>query len=404
MKRLFIYFFCFVGVLFAADVCLAQSARSYMDLDSDWRFSRGDFSTAMMPAFDDSGWRRLNLPHDWSIEGPFDASYGSGTGYAPGGIGWYRKHFNLDKAHKGRLAAVEFDGIYNNSEVWINGQYVGGRPYGYSSFQCDLTPYLKFGKDENVIAVRVDHTRLPDSRWYTGSGIYRHVRLRITDKLRIGRWGTYVTSPQVNENVATIRIETAVENDSADRKPFSLQSEILAPDGRVADSRVTSGIVEAGGKKTLVQQFSISPPRLWSLEEPLLYTLVSRLNAESKLIDETSTSFGIRTIRFDADKGFFLNGKSIKLKGVCIHHDAGCLGAAVPDKVLERRLRLLMELGVNAIRTSHNPPAPELLDFCDRLGLLVMDEALDEFTPGQKQMGGGLERGRAGKIRLQRDL
>ena len=181
----------------------AESTRTYIDMDSDWLFSRGDFPAGAMPAFDDSGWRKLNLPHDWSIEGPFDASLGSATGYAPGGIAWYRKHFKLDAAHKGNAVAVEFDGIYNNSEVWINGQFVGRRPYGYSSFQCDLTPYLKFGKEENILAVRVDHTRLPDSRWYTGSGIYRHVRLRINDKLHIGHWGVFVSAPQIKEDIAT---------------------------------------------------------------------------------------------------------------------------------------------------------------------------------------------------------
>ena len=388
----------FVGLLLTANICMAASPRSYIDLDPDWRFSLGDFSSAALPEFDDSVWRQVNVPHDWSVEGPFDASLGSATGFAPGGIAWYRKHFKLDPAQKGKAIAIEFDGIYANSEVWINGQFVGGRPYGYSSYQCDLTPYLKFGSNENVVAVRVDHTRLPDSRWYTGSGIYRHVRLRVTDKLRIGHWGTYVTTPQVSADVATMRVETTVENASGGKKSFFIQSDIIAPDGRVVASRTTSGTVDADARQPLVQQISIKSPKLWSLETPALYTLVSRMTVESKVTDETSTPFGIRTTKFDPDKGFFLNGKALKIKGVCIHHDAGSLGAAVPEKVLERRLRLLMELGVNAIRTSHNPPAPELLDMCDRLGLLVKDEALDEFTPGKNKWMAGWNSGSPGRF------
>lgn len=398
MKKCLTWAICFAGMLLITNICLAASTRTYMNVDSDWRFSRGDFASGAMPAFDDSEWRKVNLPHDWSIEGPFDASLGSATGYAPGGIAWYRKHFKLDPAHKGKAVAIEFDGIYNNSEVWINGQYVGGRPYGYSSFQCDLTPYLKFDKDENVIAVRVDHTRLPDSRWYTGSGIYRHVRLRINDKLHIGYWGTFVSTPHVKEDTATVRVETTVENNSGNRKGFSLQTEIVAPNGRVLDSRTTLGTVDNDAKQTLVQPFSINRPQLWSLESPALYTVNTSLSVKSAVIDETSTPFGIRSTKFDPDKGFFLNGKSIKLKGVCIHHDAGSMGAAVPEKVLERRLRLLKELGINAIRTSHNPPAPELLDMCDRLGLLVKDEAIDEFTPGKNKWVAGWNAGTPGRF------
>jgi beta-galactosidase len=399
MKKCLTWSLCFTGMLLIANICLAESARKYLDFDPDWLFSRGDFSSSAMPAFDDSGWRKLNLPHDWSVEGPFDASLGSATGYAPGGIAWYRKHFKLDSAYKGKAVAIEFDGVYNNAEVWINGQFAGRRPYGYSSFHLDLTPYLKFDKkDENVLAVRVDHTRLPDSRWYTGSGIYRHVRLRINDKLHIGRWGVFVSTSQIKGDVATVRIETTVENDSGNKKGFSLQSEIVGPDGRFVDSRTSLGTVDNDSKQTLVQQFSIDRPKLWSLDSPLMYTVNTSLNVGSKAIDGTSTPFGIRSAKFDPDKGFFLNEKPLKIKGVCIHHDAGCLGAAVPEKVLERRLRLLQDLGVNAIRTSHNPPAPELLDLCDRLGLLVMDEAFDEFTPGKNKWVSGWNAGLPGRF------
>jgi beta-galactosidase len=386
--------------------------RTYVDFDFDWRFSlvpsvvvgKGDFPTAVMPAFDDSTWRKVNLPHDWSIEGPLSPEYSSGTGFVPGGIGWYRKHFKLDPNNKEKIVTIEFDGVYNNSSVWINGIFVGTRPYGYSSFKYDLTPYLKFGADpatarsavtsENIVAVRVDHSKIADSRWYTGSGIYRHVRLCITDKLRISDFGSYVTTPEINEDSAVIRIETTVRNGYNQPKSFSIQSDIITIEGRIVGSLTTSGTIDAEAEQTFTQRIKIDHPQLWSLESPNLYTIKSTLKVNasptgSKIVDETTTVFGIRTIQFDPNKVFLLNGKQLKIKGVCLHHDAGCLGAAVPQKVLERRLRLLKELGVNAVRTSHNPPAPELLDICDRLGLLVKDEAFDEFTPPKNKWVSG---------------
>ncbi len=257
---------------------------------------------------------------------------------------------------------------------------------------------MKFGKEENVLAVRVDHTRLPDSRWYTGSGIYRHVRLLINDKIHIGNWGLFVYTPQIKEGLATVRVETTVENNSGNKKGFSLQSEVLGPGGRHIDSRTSLGTVDNDNTQSIKHQIPIDSPKLWSLESPQLYTLVSTLSVGSKVIDETRTTFGIRSVKFDPNKGFLLNGTSLKIKGVCIHHDAGCLGAAVPEKVLERRLRLLKDLGVNAIRTSHNPPAPELLNLCDRLGLLVMDEAFDEFTPGKNKWITGWNNGLPGRF------
>lgn len=366
-------------------VVLSNSPRTSIDFDRDWCFSKTDPATAAMPAFDDSAWRRLNLPHDWSIEEAFNPNFASGTGFLPGGIGWYRKHFHLDPFVRGKIVTIEFDGIYNHSEIWLNGNFVGGRPYGYSSFECDLTPCLKFGTNENVITVRVDHSRFADSRYYTGSGIYRHVRLRITEPLHIAWWGTFVTTPEVSQESTVIQIQTSVVNLSGVSRNFSLQSEIIAPDGNAVGGLTTTGGLENETNQSLTQKVRIAHPQLWSLETPRLYTLKSRLSADSNTVDETTTTFGVRSLRFDPDKGFCLNDKALKIKGVCIHHDAGCLGAAVPDKVLERRLRALKEVGANAIRTSHNPPAPELLDLCDRLGLLVMDEAFDEFTPGKNK-------------------
>lgn len=376
---------------------LAGAAPQGDAFDFNWRFCKGDFPAAMMPGFDDSAWRTVHLPHDWSIEGPFGAEYASGTGYAPGGIAWYRKHFTLDAGQQDKLVVVEFDGVYQNSEVWINGQFVGRRPYGYSSFQYDVTQHLRFGDRDNVIAVRVDHTKFADSRWYTGSGIYRHVRLRITDKLHVGPWDVYVTTPEVDEHSAVIRAETVVRNDHDEARSFVLESSIAAPDGHVAASLSSSGTVEAHTQQTLVPQIKIPDPQRWSIETPHLYTLRSTLKVGADVVQEMTTPFGIRTIRFDPNRGFFLNGQAVKIKGVCLHHDAGCLGAAVPDKVLERRLQLMKDLGANAIRTSHNPPAPELLDLCDRLGLLVKDEAFDEFTPPKNKWVEGWNAGEPSK-------
>ncbi len=375
-----------------APAAAAAGGRIVLDFDDDWRFSKGDFATAMVPAFDDSAWKPVNLPHDWSSDGPFSADYASGTAFAPGGIGWYRKHFKRDPAETNKLVAIEFDGVYDYAEVWLNGHFLGGRPYGYSSFECMLTPLVRFGAD-NVLAVRVDHSRFADSRWYTGSGIYRHVRLRLMDKLRIARWGVYVTTPEITLAATTVRTETKIENSTGHEQSLTLQSELLAPDGRSVAELSTSDTLADATNTTFIQQIRFASPQLWFPDSPVLYTLKSRLRSGTAVVDETTTPFGIRKLRFDADKGFFLNGVAMKLKGVCIHHDAGCLGAAVPDKVLERRLRILKEVGVNAIRSSHNPPAPELLDFCDRLGFLVMDEAFDEFTPGKNKWVTGRNNG-----------
>ncbi len=387
------------ATLLAADTPVpasAVSSRLVLAWDTGWLFSRSDSAMAMAPAFNDAGWRKVRAPHDWSMEEPFRAEYGSGNGYAAGGVGWYRKHFALDPAQADRLVTVEFDGVYDHTEVWINGHFAGARPYGYSSFHVDLTRHVRFDGD-NVLAVRVDHSRYADSRFYTGSGIYRHVRLSLTDKLHVGQWGTFVSTPKVSDDAALVRVETTVVNAAAERREFDLQSEVIAADGRMVASRATTSQLAAGQSLALRQELDLAAPQRWSLETPALYTLRNRVSVAGVVVDETSTPFGIRTLVFDPDKGFLLNGRPVKLKGVCIHHDAGSLGAAVPDQVLERRLRRLRDLGVNAIRTSHNPPAPELLDLCDRLGLLVQDESFDEFTPTKKKWIAGWNVGEPGK-------
>ncbi len=359
----------------------AVPARVTEDFDADWRFSRGDFATAMMPAFDDARWQPVEVPHDWSSDGPFSPDWASGTGYAPGGVGWYRKHFSLPEDFSNRVVWVEFDGVYDFSEVWINGQFVGGRPYGYSSFACELTPFVRWGGD-NVLAVRVDHSRFADSRYYTGSGIERNVRLVVADPLHFVRDGIFIFTPRVSENSAAVRVQMAVTNESPDSCEASLETTLLAPDGAVAARSARIQIpVRPGSALQRELRLTVRRPQLWSPDTPCLYRAVTRLMSGGRVLDEVTNVFGIREFHFDANTGFWLNGKNFKIKGVCLHDDAGAIGAAVPAGVWRRRLLALREIGANAIRTAHNPPDPVLLDLCDQLGFLVMDEAFDEFTP-----------------------
>ncbi len=363
-------------------ISMASAERIVRRLDFGWKFIKGDPAGAQGPAYDDSGWRDVQIPHDWSIEGPYDANWASATAYLPAGTGWYRKTFELDKTLHGKFISIEFDGVYNNAEVWINGHFLGQRPFGYIGFQYDLTPYVLFGQEQkNVLAVRVDHSQFADSRWYTGSGIYRYVRLCITDPVRIAHWGTFVSVPKADPQKAEIQIETTVENRGGQRQTITLLSEIIAPDGKLAASVVSSRTIEAGKTSIFEQTAAVSNPALWDVDNPNLYTLKAALSIDGKPADTLETPFGVRWFRFDPNEGFFLNGRNLKLKGVCLHHDAGPVGAAVPEKMWVRRLKALKEIGCNAIRCSHNPPAPEFLDLCDRMGFLVMDEAFDEFTP-----------------------
>jgi beta-galactosidase len=354
-------------------------------LNFNWRFHLGEAFGAYNPGFDDSEWRLLNVPHDWSIEGKFDSLNASCTGFLPGGIGWYRKEFNLPETYKSKQIEIQFDGVYQNSEVWINGHYLGKRPYGFISFYYNLTPYLNLGNEENVIAVRVDHTHIADARWYTGSGIYRNVWLYITDQIYITRWGTYVTTPEVNKDSAQVRIITSIENNSSNKKSVILKSIIKDGDGNIAGQASSNIPFQPGTKYDYDQDINIKQPVLWSLNNPYLYSVISEVYNEGQLLDRDSVSFGVRTFRFDAETGFYLNGESTLIKGVCLHNDAGALGAAVPKREWERRLLLMKEMGANAVRTSHNPPAPEFLDLCDQMGFLVMDEAFDEWEIGKKK-------------------
>jgi len=348
------------------------------DFNSGWLFCLGDDPSAARYDYDDTGWRRLNLPHDWAIEGEFskDNPSGTGGGALPGGIAWYRKSFVVKESDKGKRLNIDFDGAYMNSSVYINGHLLGTRPYGYISFGYDLTPYVKWGK-KNVIAVRVDNAEQPNSRWYSGCGIYRNVWLTKLNPVHIARWGTYVTASEVTKNSASLNIRTKIQNESEVNAPVKLTSELINADGVVIANHSTSQHIIKGKEVEVSQQFVVKNPQLWSVDHPYLYTIRTKVIKGGVAIDNYDTPTGIRSFRFDARKGFILNEESLKINGVCMHHDLGCLGAAVNTRAIERQLQLLKEMGCNGIRCSHNPPAPELLDLCDRMGFIVMDEAFD---------------------------
>lgn len=354
--------------------------RQKVNFDFDWKFSKGDFPEAAKKMYDDSSWQDINVPHDWSISGPFlkENPAGNVGAYAPGGIGWYRKKFALSKTDSVSKVTVEFGGIYMNSEVWINGHYLGKRPYGYISFHYDLTPFLNFGSD-NVLSVRVDNSKEPSARWFTGSGIYRHVWLVKTNKLHIGRYGVYVTTSSLSKDVAKVEIKTAVENDLNDPKEFTLINKVYDSQNQLIVQRKSTTKVLGNEKQEIVQNITVDAPKLWSPENPYLYTVKTEVKLNDEVVDEVFTNMGIRDFNFSSENGFTLNGENIKLKGVNNHSDLGALGAAMNDKVLERRLKILKDMGCNAIRTAHNPPSEVLLDLCDKMGFMVMDEAFDEW-------------------------
>ena len=357
----------------------SSGLRERLSFNDDWCFSLGDDSLASQLDYADSGWRVLNLPHDWAIEGDFskDNPSGTGGGALPGGIGWYRKTFTPKNADKEKHFRIEFDGVYMNSEVFINGTLLGKRPYGYISFSYDLTPYLKWG-EKNVIAVRVDNAEQPNSRWYSGCGIYRNVWLVKTGDIRVAQWGTQVTTTDVEAQMASLKVVTTVENAGKDTNAeVSVRSVMQDAEGNEV-ARAESSLNAIAGKTVDVSQnLKIESPRLWSVKQPYMYSLVTEILKDGKCIDHYVTPVGIRTFSFDAAKGFMLNGEPTKINGVCMHHDLGCLGAAVNVRAIERQLQILKEMGCNGIRCSHNPPAPELLDLCDRMGFIVMDEAFD---------------------------
>lgn len=374
-------------LIFTASSLAAMPRRS--SFDSGWRFHRGKSVGAQTPGYADADWRTLDLPNDYMIEGPFDqhSPGGAGNGYLDGGIGWYRKTFTLPTSEKGRYFAIDFDGVYMNSEVWINGTSLGVHPYGYTSFEYNLTPYLKFGDAKNVIAVRTDVIQ-PCSRFYSGAGIYRNVWLIDTAPVHVAHWGTYVKC-SVKDDKAYINLRVRVNNNGS----------------RPAICGVTYRLIDAKGNKVAEQSFSttftpgrndnmgpplkILNPHLWSIETPVLYKFITDIQINGSTVDHYETPFGIRTIKFTINDGFLLNGKRVQIHGVCDHHDLGCLGAAVNYRAIQRQLQILKSFGVNGIRTSHYPPDPELLTLADKMGFVVMDEAFDEWKHSKTKHGYG---------------
>ena len=364
---------------------MPASARSIVSLDSDWAFFQGDVRGAEQAGLDSIAWRKVDVPHDWSIEGKFDkdAATGGAGGWLPSGVAWYRKSITLPADSKGKLVWVEFDGVMQNSDVWINGHLLGHRPNGYVSFRYDVTDHLK-PDGANLLVVRTDTSKQPASRWYAGAGIYRHVRLVIADSVHVEPWGVFVSTPEANETAATVKIQTSLANQSSKSGKITVRSTLVSPDGKALASVDTALTLASDKTDTVNQQLKIPHPQLWSVESPKMHTLVTRISSDEKLLDEVSTPVGIRQAEFRSDTGFWLNGKNFKIKGVCLHQDGGAVGVAVPLAVWERRLSALRGLGVNAIRTAHLPPAPEFLDLCDRMGFLVMLEFFDCWTVGKE--------------------
>ncbi|SHH14963.1 sugar-binding domain-containing protein [Flavobacterium aquidurense] len=356
-------------------------------INDNWKFKLEDVSDAKNATYDHSKWQTVDVPHDWSVKGQLSPTLASCTGYLPGGIAWYRKSITIPQSKTGEKVYFYFEGVYNRSEVFINGHSLGRRPNGYISFAYDATPFIKYGA-ENIISVRVDHSQSADSRWYTGSGIYRNVWVVYANPIHIAQWGVYAY-PEVKNAKGTLKIEVDLENGSAVKSTLTVINELISKDGKsVANS---SDKIEVAANKTakISTKLMIKNPKLWDLENPNLYELRTTVLKEGKKIDETITKTGFRTFTFDANNGFALNGKSMKMKGVCLHHDAGVLGSAVPGEVWETRLKTLKEIGVNAIRTSHNPQAPVFYELCDQLGLLVLNEAYDEWEfPKRKWLEG----------------
>ncbi len=377
---------------------LALAAQGFGDretISNDWRFNLGDITYGGVEFYDHSKWEVVQIPHDWSVLQTPSPNYASCTGFLPGGIAWYRKDLSIPASREGEKVYIYFEGVYNNSEVFINGKWVGKRPNGYISFMYDLTPYINFG-GRNVVAVRVDHSDDADSRWYTGSGIYRDVHLVYANPTHINLWGASYSAEIKRLNKATVTVNCEVNNTVSKSQNVTAKFSLIDRDGKLIASAESKGAVASEDVETLSSQFTVSNPHLWSVDDPYLYKLKTELYAGSKKLDETVSNVGLRKLTFDANKGFALNDVPTKMKGVCMHHDAGALGAAVPREVWVRRVEQLKSIGCNAIRLSHNPQATDLYDICDSLGMMVKDEAFDEWEYPKKKWIKGWNKGTPG--------
>ncbi|KAF0095885.1 MAG: glycoside hydrolase [Puniceicoccaceae bacterium 5H] len=378
----------FFGSVLSLQAAVASFGQPRL-LVEDWKFQLGDVPSAQATDFDDAAWRVLDVPHDWSVEGVADPELASCTGYLPGGIGWYRKTLEIPSdAVAGNKVYLYFEGVYNRSSVYLNGHLLGKRPNGYVSFIYDATPYVNFD-GPNTLAVRVDHSQSADSRWYTGSGIYRDVWLVRAHDVHIRPWGVFAYPAEVGEDAAVVRVQTELVNESDQAAELTVRQELYNADGRLVSQASTQQRLAAGSQGQGELELPVEHPQLWSLEAPNLYTLKTVVERDGEVVDRTETRTGIREFSFDPDTGFALNGERMKMKGVCLHHDAGVLGAAVPSEVWRKRLETLKSIGVNAIRTSHNPQATDLYELCDEMGLLVLNEAFDEWEfPKRKWLDG----------------
>lgn len=367
--------------------CSSRDAKTQdrkVAFNKDWQFHLNDAGNDTIGT--NTQWRNLSLPHDWSIEGNFDehSPAGIGGGALTGGLGWYKKTFKVAAQDSTKITTIVFDGVYCNSEVWINGHYLGKRPNGYISFEYNLSPYLKYGEAQNEILVKVDNSKQPNSRWYSGSGIYRNVWLQTTNKLHVDTYGTFITTPKATADKATIAIETVIKNEDASAKEATVTTTLYKGDTEVTSvSREIK--LEANAQQTIKQETTVNNPALWNVESPELYNAITEIKTGEEVVDSYETPFGIRSFTFDLDKGFILNSKQVKIKGVCLHHDLGPLGAAFNTRAMERQLEIMKAMGVNGVRTSHNPPAPELLDLCDKMGFIVMDEAFDMWEQSKNK-------------------
>lgn len=383
-----------IVLLFSIHTAAQVSFGAPEKINDGWRFILHDAKDAQHPEYNDSRWQRGDLPHDWSVRGQLSPTLASATGYLPGGIGWYRKTIDVPTDKQNERTYLYFEGVYNRSDVYINGHHLGHRPNGYISFMYDITPYVKHGEN-NVIAVRVDHSKSADSRWYTGSGIYRDAWIVYANPIHIAQWGVYAY-PEVSKNRGKLNIEINVNNHSNKNEKVVVVNELFDVNGKsVAKNRKTISVASSSNSKTEVA-LAVSKPTLWSTDNPNLYTLKTTVLLNGKEIDSSKTKTGFRTYTFDPNKGFSLNGEWMKVKGVCIHHDAGVLGSAVPKDVWKRRLENLKEIGVNAIRTSHNPQATALYELCDEMGFLVMNEAFDEWEFAKRKWLEGWNTGTPG--------
>jgi len=373
-------------ILVACNVPVEQSLSICENFDKNWKFTNNTNYTRQNTNQSKPDWESIDLPHDWSIQGDFRADHLSGArgAFLPTGTGWYRKEFTIPEKHNTSIVSIRFDGIYMNSTVWINGHLLGNRPNGYVEIKYELTPFLNYGDQKNILEVKVDNSAQPNSRWYTGSGIYRHVWLEYTGKVHFTRWGVQVTTPEVSKQKSVISLKSSVKNEDQGTEELTLKTQIFDPEGKKINEKEIKLLIETKKTKQYIQEFEIFQPELWSPANPKVYTIKCYIKKGNTILDSYTTTAGIRKFKFDPDKGFSLNNMPMKIKGVCMHSTAGAIGAAVPDGVLEYRLRKLKDLGCNAIRFSHNPASPEALNMCDTLGFMVMTEAFDEWKIKKK--------------------